>query len=80
MAWALRDVTKSLVGESARVVGLVNDDHERVTIPPNDWNDASRTLVMRPSHRGGYKVQWMDAQGSSGDALLKQVRRLDIVQ
>jgi hypothetical protein len=80
LAWPLRELTRSLVGGSARVVNLVNDDEEKVAIAPSEWNDPSRTLVMRPSHRGGYKVQWMDAHGSSGDALLKSVRRLDIVQ
>jgi len=80
VAWPLRDVTRALVGASARVVALVNDQQQRVAVAPAEWSDPTRTLVMRPTHRGGYKVHWVDADGTSGEALLKGVRQIEIVQ
>ena len=76
--WPLRDLTRALVGAQARVVALASDD-ERVTIDARDWQNPSRTLLLRLSHRGEYKAQWLGADGSSSDEpFLKHIRRIEI--
>jgi hypothetical protein len=74
--WPLRDLTRALVGTGARVVALASDD-ERVSIAPSDWQ--SRTILLRLSHRGEYKAQFVDGQGDGDDAFLKHIRRIEIV-
>jgi hypothetical protein len=75
--WPLRDLTHALVGANARVVALASDD-ERVTIDAHDWQDPSRTLLLRLSHRGDYKAQWLTPSGPSDEAFLKHIRRIEI--
>ena len=75
--WPLRDVTRALVGEGARVVALASDD-ERVAIDPRAWQDHSRTLLLRLSHRGEYKAQWLGGDGEGDEAFLKHIRRIEI--
>jgi type IV secretory pathway VirJ component len=75
--WPLRDVTRALVGQGARVVALASDN-ERVTIDPRDWQDSSRTLLLRLSHRGEYKAQWLGGDGEGDEAFLKHIRRIEI--
>jgi hypothetical protein len=75
--WPLRDLTRALVGAEARVVALASDE-ERVAIDTRDWQDQSRTLLLRLSHRGEYKAQWLAADGSSDEAFLKHIRRIEI--
>lgn len=76
--WPLKALTRSLVGEKARVVAIASED-ERVTIDEKSWNDPARTLVLQLSHRGEYKARWL--QGAASDeAFLKHVRRIEVVQ
>ena len=76
--WPLKKVTQSLVGPTARVVALTAED-ERVVIDEKQWNDAQRTLILRLSHRGQFKAIWL-AGGVAGEAFLKGVSRVEVVQ
>jgi hypothetical protein len=76
--WPLKALTKSLVGDKARVVALDAGD-ERVAIDERAWNDATRTLVLRLSHRGEYKAHWVQ-DGRADEAFLKGVSRIEVVQ
>jgi hypothetical protein len=77
-AWQLKALARSLVGAKARIVALDSDD-DRVAIDEHAWNDPSRTLVIKLSHRGEYKAHWV-AGGVADDAFLKGVRRVEVVQ
>jgi hypothetical protein len=76
--WPLKAVTRSLLGDKARVVAIAAGD-ERVAIDEKAWNDTSRTLVLRLSHRGAYKAHWVQA-GHTDEAFLKNVDRIEVVQ
>jgi hypothetical protein len=77
-AWLLKTLTHSLLGPKARIVALDSEDR-RVAIDERAWNDPARLLVMRLSHRGQYKANWM--QGDVADeALIKGITRIEIAQ
>lgn len=76
--WPLQAVVKKLVGEKARVVAVDSGD-ERVAIDEKQWRDPARTLVLRVTHRGSYKVHWLEG-GVPDEALLKDVDRIEIAQ
>lgn len=77
-AWLLKPLTQSILGPSARIVALATDDR-RVAIDERAWNDPTRTLVMRLSHRGQYKANWMQS-GVSDETLVKGITRIEIKQ
>jgi hypothetical protein len=74
----LKALAQKLVGQKARIVALDSDD-DRVAIDEKAWNDPSRVLVIKLSHRGEYKAHWV-AGGVADDAFLKGVRRIEVVQ
>jgi hypothetical protein len=76
--WVVKALARSLLGDKARVVALDTDD-DRVTIDEKAWNDPARTLVLHLSHRGEYKAHWVQG-GVADDALVKGVRRIEVVQ
>lgn len=78
--WSLKSLARALVGPNARVVAIANDEADRVEIAEKDWFDPSRTLVMRPTHRGDFKVQWVASDGSPSDAVLKHVARVELAE
>ena len=43
------------------------------------WNDPGRKLIMRLSHRGQYKANWMQGDVSD-EALIKGITRIEIAQ
>ena len=77
--WSMRDAAKK-IAPSARVTALVGEDGERLAIAPADWSDAQKTLVLKVSNRGSYKAHWVAADGSSGDAILKNVARVEFAK
>lgn len=76
--WLLKPFTQSLLGPNARIVALATDDR-RVAIDESAWNDPSRKLIMRLSHRGQYKANWIQS-GVSDEALVKGITRIEILQ
>jgi hypothetical protein len=78
--WSLHDLTKALVGPNARVTAMVDGAGERVEVTPPAWNDPKKTLVVRVTRRGDYKVHWASADGTVSDAILKGIQRLEIAQ
>jgi hypothetical protein len=78
--WSLKELARALVGPNARVVAIANDEADRVEIAQKDWFDPSRTLVMRPTHRGDFKVQWVATDGSPADAVIKHVARVELAE
>ncbi len=77
--WSLKALTSKLAGPTARVVAL-DAGPQRLEIAAADWSDAKRTLVVRVTRRGEYKVHWAAADGNVGDAVLKGVERVEIAQ
>lgn len=77
--WSLRDAAKKIAA-GARVTALVGEDGERLAISPGDWSDAHKTLVLKVSNRGSYKAHWLAADGSSGDAVLKNVAKVEFAK
>jgi hypothetical protein len=76
--WPLKSVTRVLLGDKARVIALDAGD-ERVAIDERAWNDTTKMLVLRLSHRGEYKAHWVQS-GHADEAFLKNVRRIEVVQ
>jgi hypothetical protein len=76
--WLLKPLTQSIVGPKARIVALAADDR-RVPIDERAWNDPARTLILRLSHRGQYKANWVES-GVSDEALVKGITRIEIAQ
>jgi hypothetical protein len=77
-AWSLRDLAASLVGPKARVVA-VSGDGERVEIKKAEWTDAKRIPILRVGGGGTrIKLRWVDAAGKMGDAVVKNVQRIDV--
>ena len=77
-AWSVRELVSRLLGPGARVAALVDGSGERLEISPAEWGDAQKALVLRVSNRGGYKAHWTARNGSAGDAILRDVRKLEI--
>lgn len=77
--WPLKPLAQTLVGGKARVVAVASAG-ERVPIDEKEWNDASRSLVLRLNHHGEYKAMWVDGRGNADEAFLKGVRRVEVVQ
>jgi hypothetical protein len=75
--YPVKALTKTLLGKPARVVAVASAA-ERVPIDEKSWNE--RSLVLRMNHHGEYKALWVDEHGSSDEAFLKGVRRLELVQ
>lgn len=78
--WALRDLAAKFVGPSARVVAVVGAGGARFAVDAKDWQDPSKLLVLKVSHKGDYKLHWASRDGSSDDAVLKGVREIDVTQ
>jgi hypothetical protein len=78
--WSLRDAATKLVAPGARVVGLTGEDGDRLAIAPADWSNAKRTLVLKVSGRGSYKAHWVEANGESGDAIVKNVTKIELAK
>jgi hypothetical protein len=79
-SWSLRDAAAKLIAPGARVTALISDDGERLDVTPADWSDTHKTLVLRVSNRGGYKAHWSAADGSSGDAVIKNVTKVELAK
>ena len=77
-AWLLKPLTQSILGPKARIVALDSEDR-RVPIDERAWNDPGRKLIMRLSHRGQYKANWMQGDVSD-EALIKGITRIEIAQ
>ena len=77
-AWLLKPLTQSILGPKARIVALATEDR-RVAIDERAWNDPTRTLVMRLSHRGQYKANWMQGDVSD-ETLVKGITRIEIAE
>jgi hypothetical protein len=78
--WALRDLASKFVGPQARVVAVVGAGGQRFAVEPKDWQDSSRMLVLKVSHKGDYKLHWASRDGSSDDAVLKGVKEIDVAR
>lgn len=79
-SWSLRDAAKELVGPRARVVAVSNADDERMEITKAQWDDASKTPMMRVNRQGQYKVSWSGANPMEGAAVeLRNVRSVEVV-
>ncbi len=73
-AWTLRDVTRTLVGDRARVVDVAGAGGQLVSISASQWNDAKSRPVLRLNRRGLLKLEWIASDGSSCDGeRLKEV-------
>jgi hypothetical protein len=78
--WALRDLAAKFVGPSARVVAVVGAGGQKLAVDAKDWQDPSRFLVLKVSHKGDYKLHWASRDGSADDAVLKGVHEIDVAQ
>jgi hypothetical protein len=77
--WSLRELAHTLVGPTARVSAVTGGGATK-SIDETAWNDASRTPVLQTTRRGAFKFRWTDTDGKWGEAEIKDVSRLEIVQ
>lgn len=78
--WSLHDLASKFVGPQARVVAVVGANGQKFAVEPKDWQDPSKFLVLKVSHKGDYKLHWASRDGSSDDAVLKGVREIDVAR
>ena len=78
--WWLKDLAQKFVGPSARVVSIVGASGEKLDVEQKDWQDSSKFLVLKVSHKGDYKIHWATRDGSADDAVLKGVKEIDLAQ
>jgi hypothetical protein len=60
-AWSVRDLAKELLEEGVEVVEVVGDGGRRVPVTRAMWRDPARVPVLRVTHRGLVKFQWLSA-------------------
>lgn len=75
--WSLRELTRALVGPTARVTSVTGDDGTRA-IDRAAWDDATRTPLLHTTRRGTLKFRWADAAGKWGESEVKDVVRIEI--
>jgi hypothetical protein len=78
--WSLHDLASKFVGPQARVVAVVGSNGQKFAVDSKDWQDSSKFLVLKVSHKGDYKLHWASRDGSSDDAVLKGVREIDVAR
>jgi hypothetical protein len=76
--WLLSDLSAKFVGAGARVTAVLGAGGERYDIDAAKWQDPTRFLVLKVSHKGDYKLHWAARDGSADDAIVKGVREIDL--
>jgi hypothetical protein len=78
-AWSLRELTRALVGPTARVTSVTGDRGAR-SIDEAAWNDAAHTPVLHTTRRGTLKFRWADTAGAWGESEVRDVTRIEITR
>jgi hypothetical protein len=78
-AWSLRELTRALVGPTARVTSITGDGGAK-PIDAGAWNDAAHTPVLHTTRRGTLKFRWADAAGAWGESEVRDVARIEIAR
>jgi hypothetical protein len=61
-AWALRELTATLVGKDAFVLELVGEDGRVLRIAEAQWRDPAQVPVLRANRRGRLKFVWLSRE------------------
>lgn len=77
--WSLRELAHQLVGPTARVVTVTGEDGTK-GIDAAAWEDEAKTPLLHTTRRGTLKFRWADASGKWGEAGVKDVTKIEIVQ
>lgn len=78
-AWSLRELTRVLVGPTARVTSVTGDGGAQA-IDAGAWSDAAHTPVLHTTRRGTLKFRWADAAGTWGESEVRDVTRIEIAR
>jgi hypothetical protein len=77
--WSLRDLARTLIGPTARVVSVTGDDGAH-PIDDAAWRDPAREPLLHTTRRGTLKFRWADAHGAWGEAEAKDVTRIEVTR
>lgn len=77
--WSLRELAHQLVGPTARVVAVTGEDGTK-GIDAAAWADEAKTPLLHTTRRGTLKFRWADANGTWGEAGVKDVTKIEIVR
>lgn len=61
--WSLRELASALVGPKARVVLVMSDESNKITIDDKSWADKAKIPTLRMNRQGQYKFVWSNDDG-----------------